>query len=161
MVDLEHQHHIAQLSGAVGAAEEFGDECALERAVWHPAHLDGRTHVRAGRAADELTSSCGARAGRTLVPERARAMHGPKVRTPYVLYYPAINPQKVLTLGSNISKRLGAGLLGPHPQSGVFLDSCMHHCGSWNFIRIDGEGSLFSNDDKKAPDPAPGRDAEA
>ena len=29
------------------------------------------------------------------------------------------------------------------------------------FIRIDGEGSLFSNDDKKAPDPAPGRDAEA
>ena len=25
------------------------------------------------------------------------------------------------------------------PDSGAFLDSCLHHCGSWNSIRIDGD----------------------
>lgn len=25
------------------------------------------------------------------------------------------------------------------PSSGAFLDSCLHHCGSWNSIRIDGD----------------------
>ena len=42
-------------------------------------------------------------------------------------------------LGANITRRLGANLFHPHPQSGAFLDSCHHHCGAWNAIRIDGD----------------------
>eukprot|EP00435_Cladocopium_sp_Y103_P017605 s551_g4.t1 len=30
-------------------------------------------------------------------------------------------------------------LLGRNPKSGAFLDSCHHHCGAWNSIRIDGD----------------------
>ena len=42
-------------------------------------------------------------------------------------------------LGNNITKRMQADLLGPHRQSGGFIDSCWHHCGAWNQIRIDGD----------------------
>ena len=45
----------------------------------------------------------------------------------------------VQVLGNNLTRRLHANLLGPHPQSGAFLDSCWHHCGGWNRIRIDGD----------------------
>ena len=45
----------------------------------------------------------------------------------------------VQTLGDNVTKRMQANLFGPHPQSGAFLDSCHHHCGAWNQIRIDGD----------------------
>lgn len=52
---------------------------------------------------------------------------------------PVFNKPGVQILGDNITKRIKADLLGPHPRNGVFLDSCMHHCGSWDQIRIDGE----------------------
>ena len=45
----------------------------------------------------------------------------------------------VQLLGDNLTKRIGGNLVGPHPSSGAFLDSCHHHCGSWNDIRIDGQ----------------------
>lgn len=59
-------------------------------------------------------------------------------QTRYVLYYPN-TAGDVQVLGNNITRRMGANLLGPHPQSGAFLDSCWHHCGMWDRIRIDGE----------------------
>jgi STAM-binding protein len=45
----------------------------------------------------------------------------------------------VQRLGDNLTKRIQANLFGPHPVSGAFLDSCHHHCGAWNQIRIDGQ----------------------
>ena len=30
-------------------------------------------------------------------------------------------------------------LMGHNKESGAFLDSCHHHCGMWNQIRIDGQ----------------------
>ena len=59
-------------------------------------------------------------------------------QTGNVLYYPN-TAADVQILGNNITKRITANLFGPHPQSGAFLDSCWHHCGKWNEIRIDGE----------------------
>ncbi|CAJ1419907.1 unnamed protein product [Effrenium voratum] len=46
---------------------------------------------------------------------------------------------KTRELGRNITARLEANLLGKNPKSGAFLDSCSHHCGLWNSIRIDGD----------------------
>lgn len=45
----------------------------------------------------------------------------------------------VNTLGANITARMQADLFTNHPESGAFLDSCHHHCGMWNAIRIDGD----------------------
>ena len=59
-------------------------------------------------------------------------------QTGHVLYYPNTG-KDVQVLGNNLTKRITADLFGPHPQSGAFLDSCWHHCGMWNQIRIDGE----------------------
>jgi hypothetical protein len=42
-------------------------------------------------------------------------------------------------LGNNITMRLVGSLLDHNPASGAFLDSCWHHCGAWNLIRIDGD----------------------
>jgi len=42
-------------------------------------------------------------------------------------------------MGKNITSRMQANLFTNHPDSGSFLDSCHHHCGSWNSIRIDGD----------------------
>jgi len=46
---------------------------------------------------------------------------------------------KTQVLGKNITERLLKSLLAKNPRSGAFLDSCWHHCGSWNSIRIDGD----------------------
>ncbi|KAL1519519.1 hypothetical protein AB1Y20_023034 [Prymnesium parvum] len=59
-------------------------------------------------------------------------------QTSYVLN-PKDGPHAPQQLGDNITKRMGANMFGPHPSSGSFLDSCHHHCGSWNSIRIDGD----------------------
>jgi len=59
-------------------------------------------------------------------------------QTGHVLFYPNTGAD-VMILGKNITRRIKANLFGPHPQSGAFLDSCWHHCGMWNQIRIDGE----------------------
>ena len=59
-------------------------------------------------------------------------------QTGHVLYYPNTGAD-VAALGRNLTQRITANLLGPHPRSGVFLDSCWHHCGMWDQIRIDGE----------------------
>ena len=45
----------------------------------------------------------------------------------------------VQLLGNNLTRRIQGNLFGPHPASGAFLDSCHHHCGAWNQIRIDGQ----------------------
>eukprot|EP01062_Namystynia_karyoxenos_P077487 TRINITY_DN781_c0_g1_i1.p1 TRINITY_DN781_c0_g1~~TRINITY_DN781_c0_g1_i1.p1 ORF type:complete len:395 (+),score=140.66 TRINITY_DN781_c0_g1_i1:63-1247(+) len=45
----------------------------------------------------------------------------------------------VQTLGDNITSRMQSDLFKPHPESGAFLDSCVHHCGAWNSISIDGQ----------------------
>ena len=49
------------------------------------------------------------------------------------------DPDSIQTLGDNITARITADLFPPHPSSGSFLDSCQHHCGFWNNIRIDGD----------------------
>ena len=49
------------------------------------------------------------------------------------------DPAVIQVMGNNITSRLQANLLGRHPEDGVFLDSCQHHCGAWGSIRIDGD----------------------
>jgi hypothetical protein len=39
----------------------------------------------------------------------------------------------------NITARVKSMLMGHNKESGAFLDSCHHHCGAWNSIRIDGD----------------------
>merc|ERR1711865_77874 len=42
-------------------------------------------------------------------------------------------------LGNNITSRIQSTLMKNNNESGAFLDSCWHHCGEWNSIRIDGD----------------------
>merc|ERR1719201_566151 len=45
----------------------------------------------------------------------------------------------VQTLGNNITSRIQSMLMAHNKESGAFLDSCHHHCGAWNSIKIDGD----------------------
>mmetsp|Transcript_93380 Transcript_93380/g.166088 ORF Transcript_93380/g.166088 Transcript_93380/m.166088 type:complete len:414 (+) Transcript_93380:85-1326(+) len=45
--------------------------------------------------------------------------------------------------GKNVTELVKTLLLG-QPQHGIFLDSCHHHCGSWNGPKIDGTNSSFA-----------------
>jgi hypothetical protein len=47
--------------------------------------------------------------------------------------------QPVQTLGNNITARIKSMLMANNKDSGAFLDSCHHHCGAWDTIRIDGD----------------------
>jgi hypothetical protein len=42
-------------------------------------------------------------------------------------------------MGNNITARIQSDLMAHNNESGAFLDSCHHHCGAWNTIRIDGD----------------------
>lgn len=46
---------------------------------------------------------------------------------------------KTQELGNNITARVQSMLMANNKESGAFLDSCHHHCGAWNTIRIDGD----------------------
>jgi hypothetical protein len=46
---------------------------------------------------------------------------------------------KTQVLGNNITQRIQSMLMAHNKESGAFLDSCHHHCGAWNTIRIDGD----------------------
>ena len=46
---------------------------------------------------------------------------------------------KTQVLGNNITRIIQDTLMRRNKESGAFLDSCHHHCGSWNSIRIDGD----------------------
>merc|ERR1740117_108711 len=46
---------------------------------------------------------------------------------------------KTQELGDNITARIQSMLMKNNAESGAFLDSCHHHCGKWNGIRIDGD----------------------
>jgi len=46
---------------------------------------------------------------------------------------------KTQVLGNNITARIQSMLMANNKDSGAFLDSCHHHCGAWNTIRIDGD----------------------
>ena len=46
---------------------------------------------------------------------------------------------KTQELGNNITARIQSMLMANNKESGAFLDSCHHHCGAWNSIRIDGD----------------------
>jgi len=46
---------------------------------------------------------------------------------------------KTQVLGNNVTARIQSMLMAKNNESGAFLDSCHHHCGSWNSIRIDGD----------------------
>lgn len=46
---------------------------------------------------------------------------------------------KTQILGNNITARVQSMLMANNKESGAFLDSCHHHCGAWNSIRIDGD----------------------
>jgi hypothetical protein len=47
-------------------------------------------------------------------------------------------PTALNAYGALLTTRLESNLLGSNPNSGVFLDSCNHHCGEWGSITIDG-----------------------
>ena len=42
-------------------------------------------------------------------------------------------------LGDNITARLLANALTPHPQNGAFLSACGYHTGGWGWLKIDGD----------------------
>jgi hypothetical protein len=46
---------------------------------------------------------------------------------------------KTQELGDNVTARIQSMLMKNNPESGAFLDSCHHHCGNWNAIRIEGD----------------------
>jgi len=46
---------------------------------------------------------------------------------------------KTQEMGNNITARIQSMLMARNKESGAFLDSCHHHCGAWNSIRIDGD----------------------
>merc|ERR1712187_608094 len=46
---------------------------------------------------------------------------------------------KTQEMGNNITARVQSMLMAKNNESGAFLDSCHHHCGAWNSIRIDGD----------------------
>jgi len=50
------------------------------------------------------------------------------------------NAAAVNQFGQALETRFKATVL-KHPANGCFLDSCVHHCGSWNSIIIDGKNS--------------------
>lgn len=54
--------------------------------------------------------------------------------------YPTINEW-----GANLTALVHSNLLGPNPAHGIFLDSCLHHCGGWGSYTIDGmvQGPAF------------------
>jgi hypothetical protein len=47
--------------------------------------------------------------------------------------------------GANLTALIHSNLLGPNPAHGIFLDSCLHHCGGWGSYKIDGmvQGPAF------------------
>ena len=47
--------------------------------------------------------------------------------------YPVIN-----AWGANLTALIRTNLLAANPGHGVFLDSCLHHCGGWGSYTIDG-----------------------
>ena len=42
-------------------------------------------------------------------------------------------------LGDNITARLMANSIGPHPENGAFLSACGYHTGGWDWLKIDGD----------------------
>ena len=42
-------------------------------------------------------------------------------------------------LGDNITARLIANSIGPHPENGAFLSACGYHTGGWDWLKIDGD----------------------
>lgn len=47
--------------------------------------------------------------------------------------YPVVN-----AWGANLTALIHTNLLAVNPGHGVFLDSCLHHCGGWGDYTIDG-----------------------
>lgn len=47
--------------------------------------------------------------------------------------------EDVQVLGDNITSLMQKDVFSHNADSGAFLDSCHHHCGAWNSIRIDGD----------------------
>lgn len=47
--------------------------------------------------------------------------------------------------GKKLTDLVHTNLLGPNPKHGIFLDSCLHHCGGWGSYKIDGmvQGPAF------------------
>ena len=47
--------------------------------------------------------------------------------------------------GAKLTGLVHTNLLGPNPKHGIFLDSCLHHCGGWGEYEIDGmvQGPAF------------------
>jgi len=48
------------------------------------------------------------------------------------------NPVLINEWGTNLTRLVESSLLKLRPDSGIFLDSCFHHCGEWGDIVIDG-----------------------
>jgi len=48
------------------------------------------------------------------------------------------DPSQVNTYGTLLTNLVKTQVLDTNPQNSVFLDSCYHHCGDWNTIKIGG-----------------------
>ena len=55
-----------------------------------------------------------------------------------ILKEPLKNASAINAYGEMLEARLRADLIAPHAEAAVFLDSCAHHVGEWDEIRIDG-----------------------
>ena len=82
--------------------------------------------------------------GRQREAEKAAAQRAamPKAKADkpkYIVLKHGNDAAVVNLMGKNITGRMQANIFTNHPESGAFLDSCHHHCGAWNTIRIDGD----------------------
>ena len=53
--------------------------------------------------------------------------------------------EQINAWGKKLTGLVHTNLLGPNPKHGIFLDSCLHHCGGWGSYKIDGmvQGPAF------------------
>ena len=53
--------------------------------------------------------------------------------------------EQINAWGKKLTDLVHTNLLGPNPKHGIFLDSCLHHCGGWGSYKIDGmvQGPAF------------------
>jgi len=54
-------------------------------------------------------------------------------------YFVIDSMQDAQALGDNITTRLMAGSIDPHPENGAFISACGYHTGGWSWLKIDGD----------------------
>jgi len=54
-------------------------------------------------------------------------------------YFVLDTQRNAQALGDNITARLMASSIDPHPENGAFISACAYHTGGWDWLKIDGD----------------------